>query len=106
MRHSSSVTSVSWIPSDAIPGPMKIPFSLGIGHYHPPGVLEVLVDRGAVAEIGPVAVVGERPCSRTPHVHTACVTHGAGRGGDSDQVDTTALQELAEGHRRGEQAGP
>ena len=36
MRHSSSVTSVSWIPSEAIPGPMKIPFSLGIGHYDPP----------------------------------------------------------------------
>lgn len=36
MRHSSSITSVSWIPSEAIPGPMKIPFSLGIGHYDPP----------------------------------------------------------------------
>ncbi len=36
MRHSSSVTSVSWIPSEAIPGPMKIPFSLGIGHYDAP----------------------------------------------------------------------
>jgi len=36
MRHASSITSVSWIPSEAIPGPMKIPFSLGIGHYDPP----------------------------------------------------------------------
>ncbi len=36
MRHSSSVTSVSWIPSEAIPGPMKIPFSLGVGHYDAP----------------------------------------------------------------------
>jgi hypothetical protein len=36
MRHSSSITSVSWIPSEAIPGPMKIPFSLGIGHYDAP----------------------------------------------------------------------
>jgi hypothetical protein len=36
MRHTSSVTSVSWIPSEAIPGPMKIPFSLGIGHYDQP----------------------------------------------------------------------
>lgn len=44
MRHSSSVTSVSWIPSEAIPGPMKIPFSLGIGHYDqpPPSRLEDL----------------------------------------------------------------
>ncbi len=41
MRRSSSVTSVSWIPSEAIPGPMKIPFSLGVGHYDapPPGEL-------------------------------------------------------------------
>lgn len=36
MRHASSVTSVSWIPSEAIPGPMKIPFSLGVGHYDAP----------------------------------------------------------------------
>ena len=36
MRHSSSVTSVSWIPSEAIPGPMKIPFSVGVGHYDAP----------------------------------------------------------------------
>jgi hypothetical protein len=36
MRHSSSVTSVSWIPSEAIPGPMKVPFELGVGHYDAP----------------------------------------------------------------------
>jgi len=36
MRHTSSVTSVSWIPSEAIPGAMKIPFSLGVGHYDAP----------------------------------------------------------------------
>lgn len=36
MRHTSTVTSVSWIPSEAIPGPMKIPFSLGVGHYDQP----------------------------------------------------------------------
>jgi hypothetical protein len=36
MRRSSSITSVSWIPSEAIPGPMKIPFSLGVSHYDPP----------------------------------------------------------------------
>lgn len=41
MRHSSSVTSVSWIPSEAIPGPMKIPFSLGIGHYDAPPAAEL-----------------------------------------------------------------
>ncbi len=36
MRHSSSVTSVSWIPSEAIPGPMKMPFELGVSHYDAP----------------------------------------------------------------------
>lgn len=36
MRIEKSFTSVSWIPSEAIPGTMKIPFLLGIGHYDPP----------------------------------------------------------------------
>lgn len=41
MRRCSEITSVSWIPSEAIPGPMKLPFSWGIGHYDdpPPAVL-------------------------------------------------------------------
>lgn len=36
MRRSSSITSVSWIPSEAIPGPMKIPFAMGLSHYDAP----------------------------------------------------------------------
>lgn len=36
MRVESSVLSVSWIPSEAIPGPMKLPMELGIGHYDAP----------------------------------------------------------------------
>ena len=41
MRTESRVTSLSWIPSEAIPGAMKLPFELGIGHYDqvPPEVL-------------------------------------------------------------------
>jgi hypothetical protein len=36
-RHSASFTSVSWIPSEAIPASLvKIPMILGIGHYDPP----------------------------------------------------------------------
>jgi hypothetical protein len=40
----SSVTSISWIPSEAIEGPAKIPFELGITHYDdpPPDVIEDL----------------------------------------------------------------
>jgi hypothetical protein len=36
MRIESSVTSVSWIPSEAIPGLMKIPFEIGPTHYDEP----------------------------------------------------------------------
>jgi hypothetical protein len=36
MRVESSVTSISWIPSEAIEGMPKLPFELGIGHYDPP----------------------------------------------------------------------
>lgn len=41
MRHESSVTSLSWIPSEAVTGTMRIPFDTGIGHYDdpPPGEL-------------------------------------------------------------------
>ena len=35
-RHESSVTAVSWIPSEAIEGVSKIPFELGITHYDEP----------------------------------------------------------------------
>jgi hypothetical protein len=36
MRIESSVTAISWIPSEAIEGMPKLPFELGIGHYDPP----------------------------------------------------------------------
>lgn len=35
-RFESSVTAVSWIPSEAITGPSKIPFELGVTHYDQP----------------------------------------------------------------------
>jgi Cyclic nucleotide-binding domain len=35
-RHESSVTALSWIPSEAIEGVSKIPFELGITHYDQP----------------------------------------------------------------------
>ena len=35
-RFESSVTTVSWIPSEAITGPSKIPFGLGVTHYDEP----------------------------------------------------------------------
>ncbi len=44
MRVESSVTSVSWIPSEAIRGAFKLPMELGISHYDepPPDVLDDL----------------------------------------------------------------
>jgi hypothetical protein len=36
VRIESSVTAISWIPSEAIEGMPKIPFELGIGHYDEP----------------------------------------------------------------------
>lgn len=46
MRLESSVTSVSWIPSEAIRGLTRMPFDLGVGHYDdpPPEVLGDLSD--------------------------------------------------------------
>ncbi len=36
MRIASSVTSVSWIPSEAITGPVRVPMDVGVGHYDDP----------------------------------------------------------------------
>ena len=35
-RYESSVTAISWIPSEAITGPSKIPFGIGVTHYDDP----------------------------------------------------------------------
>jgi Cyclic nucleotide-binding domain len=41
MRYESSVTSLSWIPSEAVTGSLRLAFDAGIGHYDdpPPGEL-------------------------------------------------------------------
>jgi hypothetical protein len=36
MRIESSVMSVSWIPTEALSGPLRIPVDLGVGHYDDP----------------------------------------------------------------------
>lgn len=42
MRIESAVTSISWIPSEAVQGMMKMPFESGVAHYDlpPPEVIE------------------------------------------------------------------
>jgi hypothetical protein len=44
MRIESSVTALSWIPSEAIQGMQKMPFEVGVAHYDdpPPDVIEDL----------------------------------------------------------------
>src|SRR5215469_11907421 len=41
MQITRSATSVSWIPSDSIPGLLKIPMEKGLMHYDPPPPLTV-----------------------------------------------------------------
>jgi len=45
-RYESSVTAISWIPSEAISGPSKVPFEMGVTHYDqpPPDHLDDLED--------------------------------------------------------------
>ena len=49
MRIESSVTSVSWIPSEAVTGMTKLPFEVGFTHYDdpPPDVIDDLEALGA-----------------------------------------------------------
>jgi hypothetical protein len=49
VRIESSVTSVSWIPSEAVTGMTKLPFEIGFTHYDkpPPDVIEDLEALGA-----------------------------------------------------------
>src|SRR5215469_2607632 len=41
MQIARSATSVSWIPSDSIPGLLKLPMEKGVMHYDPPPPLTV-----------------------------------------------------------------
>ena len=47
MRYESSVTSLSWIPSEAITGVMRVPIDAGVGHYDDPPP-DVIADLGAL----------------------------------------------------------
>src|SRR5271169_3837299 len=44
MRHQSSITSLSWIPSEAVEGSQRLAFDAGMAHYDepPPDVIEDL----------------------------------------------------------------
>jgi hypothetical protein len=42
MRYESSVTSLSWIPSEAVTGSMRLAFDAGLGHYDEPPPDEII----------------------------------------------------------------
>ena len=42
MRHEASVTAISWIPSEAVEGLPRLPFSMGMAHYDEPPPDEIL----------------------------------------------------------------
>jgi cyclic nucleotide-binding protein len=58
MRYESAIISVSWIPSEAIPGLMRMPFDIGPMHYDdPPG--DQLRDIPELARSGAVRFINE-----------------------------------------------
>jgi hypothetical protein len=82
MRHQSSITSLSWIPSEAVEGSMRIPFDAGMAHYDPPPP-ETIKDLEALRDADRF---------RFSNVLDAWV--------EADQLERGALDELSKGHRR------
>jgi CRP-like cAMP-binding protein len=124
VRIESSVTSVSWIPREAIEGMVKLPFELGVAHYDLPppdrlddlegllgdelfllfdGVLAVEHDGRQVVEVGPGAILGEMALleggRRTATLRAVTRCRVAVVPGD--RVDRTALAEVARRRRNG-----
>lgn len=64
MRITSSVTSLSWIPSEAITGPMKLGMTLGIAHYDQPPPA-VIGDGAGRAAAGPEELQKDLDALRT-----------------------------------------
>ncbi len=47
-RYESSVTSISWIPSEAVEGMTKVPFEMGVAHHYDAPLPDVLEDFDAL----------------------------------------------------------
>ena len=131
MRIESSVTSVSWIPREAIDGMVRLPFELGMAHYDLPppdhlddlegllersavrfanelyllfdGVLAVEQDDQQVAEVGPGAILGEMAVLEGGRRRATlrAVTRCRVAAVPGDRVDRAALAEVARGRRDG-----
>lgn len=57
MRHHSSITSLSWIPSEPLAGSTKMAFEAALGHYDKPPLVAVSACR--VASVDAVALQSE-----------------------------------------------
>jgi hypothetical protein len=131
VRIESSVTSVSWIPREAIDGMVRLPFELGMAHYDLPppdhlddmggllersavrfanelyllfdGVLAVEQDDQQVAEVGPGAILGEMAVLEGGRRRATlrAVTRCRVAAVPGDRVDRAALAEVARGRRDG-----
>jgi hypothetical protein len=73
MQIARSATSISWIPSDSIPGLLKLPMEKGIMHYDPPPPLAVtdLEPMRRRGEFRFANILGPGSTSRTPRSATA-----------------------------------
>ncbi|HEY5193078.1 MAG TPA: hypothetical protein VIJ39_04285 [Solirubrobacteraceae bacterium] len=93
MRHKSKITSLSWIPSEAVEGIMRIPFDAGIAHYDPPPpekINDLKALRGERAHLE-----GELRTSTLGAV-TPCRVASV----KAEQLERGTLTELSKGHRR------
>lgn len=80
MRHESSVTSVSWIPSEAVGGMTKLPFEMGMAHYDDP-LPDVIEDLDALRRADAFRFANELRAWVDVDDDGAIVGHGhAGRG--------------------------
>jgi hypothetical protein len=79
MRIESSVTSLSWIPSEAIGGMTKMPFETGVAHYDPPPP-DVIEDLDALQRDGRFRFAS-RLTAWIDVENGVIVGHGQGGGG-------------------------
>jgi hypothetical protein len=93
MRIEKSVTSISWIPSEAVEGMTKMPFQMGMAHYDeaPPDVIDDLValrdadrfrfanDLRAWIDVGDDGQVVGAGYSGGGHIGSTTVSFGPGR---------------------------